>query len=100
MIKQVSCENVARATICTDDGMEWVLEYFLQNKGDDSGLLGLRVDKSTPDGVLVERCETAGLTPCRDTIMKMVDAFAKGTVPPSVLMEMTAEWCSVNGIQA
>jgi len=96
--QQALCDSIAKATIRTDDGEEWVLEYFLQTKGDSSEFFGLRVDKSTPDGVLVERSETAAISKCRDTVMTMINAFSKGSVPPSVLPEMTEEWCTVNGI--
>ena len=88
--------NVAKTTIQTDSGDEWVLEYFLQeHQGEEGGTLyGLRVDKSTPDGVLVEREETPALAESHDAAMAMAQAFAKGAVPPMVLLEMADEWCS------
>jgi hypothetical protein len=76
--------------------MEWVLTYYLQviPSRYEGELYALRVDKLTPDGKLLEREETCPLTDSRREAMAMVNAFASGTVPPSVLTEMADEWIS------
>ncbi|MCL2217692.1 MAG: hypothetical protein FWB91_11835 [Defluviitaleaceae bacterium] len=86
-------EFVAKASILTDCGTEWVLEYFVENH--DGQFYSLRVDKSTPDGVLVEREETPAMTENHEEAMAMAEAFAQGSVPPVVLLEMADEWHSM-----
>lgn len=86
-------ESISKVKIVQDDGTEWLLEYFLQTckrPGEDV-FYGLKVEKSTTDGVLVEREETF-VTESYDEAVAMVTAFAKGTVPPRVLFEMVDEW--------
>ena len=87
-------EHVANETIRYDDGTEWLLGYYLQTFECPGGetLYGLKVDKSTPDGVLVESEETFATTDNKDEALAMVEAFARGTVPPSVLLELVDEW--------
>ena len=87
-------ESVAKTTIQTDSGEKWALEYFLQIWRDGSEFFGLRVEKSTLEGVIVEREETPAITDSRQSAMDIAKAFAAGSVPPSVLLEMVDEWCS------
>ena len=85
---------IASANICQDDGQEWTLEYFLQTfeglGGED--LYSLRVDKKTLKGDLAESEETFTITNSYGDALAMAEAFAAGTVPPSVLLEMADEW--------
>jgi len=88
---------VATATITTGGGDEWLLNYYIQQfvgteELKDIPLYGLRIDKSTPDGVLAEREETLAVTENHALIMEMAQAFAKGQVTPVVLLEMTDDW--------
>ena len=86
-------KRVSSATIRQEDGQEWLLEYYLQTIESPGGtIFGLRVDKSTLDGVLVEREETSATTEYEEQALAMIHAFAKGTVPPSVLLEMVDDW--------
>jgi len=87
-------ELVTKAEIQTENGEIWVLDYFLQTTEGENGeeFYGLRIDKSTPDGELCEREETPALTNSRDNALALLNAFARGTVPPVTLLEMTDEW--------
>ena len=87
-------EIIASNTIQQDDGKEWLLDYYLQTYEclGSGTLYGMRVDKSTPLGVLVDSEETFATTDSRSDALAMIDAFARGTVPPSVLLEMVDEW--------
>ena len=92
---------IAHATICPDNGPDegklLALEYSLRcitgSEGED--LYGLRVDKRYPSGVLIEREETSALTGSLDEATALAEAFATGTVPPCVLLEMVDEWHEV-----
>jgi len=89
---------VATATITTGTGEEWMLNYYLQQfTGTEAGLegvqlYGLRVDKSTPDGVLADRAETPPVTQNHSLAMEMANAFANGQVTPLVLLEIADDW--------
>jgi len=98
VLNQRTEEKVGTATIHPDSGEEWLLEYYLQCYEGLGGetLFSIRVDKSTPDGVLAEREETFALTESREQALEMVKAFHKGTVPPSVLLEMADDWCDTS----
>jgi hypothetical protein len=95
MSRQVhTCEWVAKAHLHTENGESWVLDYYLQASETQEGetIFGLRVDKSTPGGVLEEREETPAVTESRETALEMAKAFAKGSVSPIVLLEMVDDW--------
>lgn len=89
-------EWIASAEIQPADDEKWVLDYFLQSSDVENGekIYGLRIDKSTPSGVLFEREETPALTDSRDIALRMAQAFAAGCVPPVTLLEMADEWCA------
>jgi len=89
-------EWVAKVEYKNESGENWVLDYFLKNVDGEGGenLYGLRIDKSTPEGVLHESEETFAITECRENALIMVKAFAKGSVPPLTLLEMADEWQS------
>ncbi|MCL2360613.1 MAG: DUF6514 family protein [Defluviitaleaceae bacterium] len=94
-----NCNNViaiAQATIQPDGGEQVALGYFLcQHTGPEGEILyGLRVDKRHLEGGLIEREETPPLTGSLADATAMAEAFAKGTVPPCVLLEMVDEWYS------
>jgi hypothetical protein len=85
---------ITEVTIQHENGTQWILVYYLQVLPSqiDGELYALRVDKLTRDGVLLEKAETYALTNSRKEALRMVKAFAKGTVPPSVLLEMADDW--------
>ncbi|MCL2204256.1 MAG: DUF6514 family protein [Defluviitaleaceae bacterium] len=87
-------EQICEVTIRHEDGTEWVLVYYVQviSSRDDGELYALRVDKLATDGKVLEREQTCALTDSRLEAVEMAKAFAKGTVPPSVLVEMADEW--------
>jgi len=89
-------ERVTEVTIRHDNGTQWIFVYYLQTITTDRGehFYALRVDKLSRDGVLLDREETYALTDSRKEALDMVKAFARGTVPPSVLLEMADEWIS------
>ena len=85
---------VAQATIHPEGGELSVLDYSLLCTAGPEGetLYGLRVDKRCPNGTLQEREETDAITGSLDEAMTLAKAFAAGTVPPCVLLEMVDEW--------
>ena len=85
---------IAKATIQPEDGGQLLLDYALRCVTGPEGetLYGLRVDKRFPNGVLVEREETPGLTGSLEEASNLAEIFAAGTVPPCVLLEMVAEY--------
>jgi len=87
-------EHLTRATIVTDKGDKWLLDYYIQTYEGRGGheIYGLKINKSTPDGVLIESEETFATTETYAEVVAMAKAFAKGTVPPVVLLEMVDEW--------
>ncbi|MCL1843135.1 MAG: DUF6514 family protein [Defluviitaleaceae bacterium] len=89
-------EWVANAEIRLESGETWVLNYYIQsvNSGEGITLYGLKIEKSTPEGVLFESEETGSITESYDEALIMAKAFAKGSVPPVVLLEMADEWYS------
>jgi len=88
--------KVAQVSFLADCGTEWILEYFLQEyeSEESNKVFGVRVNKSTPDGVLVETEETPAISDVREEVLAMAKAFAKGTVPPVTLLEIADEWHS------
>ena len=87
-------ERITEVTIQHQDGTQWILVYYLQSMPSqhDGEIYALRVDKLSRDGILLEKAETYALTPSKKEALTMVNAFAKGTVPPCVLLEMADEW--------
>jgi len=85
---------IAQTTIQPDDGEQVGLEYYLCQQVGVEGetLYSLRVDKRHMNGGLIEREETPALTGSLTDATAMAEAFARGTVPPSVLLEMVDEW--------
>jgi len=87
-------ERITEAIVSHDDDKQWIFVYFLQTitTERDEHFYALRVDKLSRDGILLEREETCAFTDCKLEALAMVNAFAVGTVPPCVLLEMTDEW--------
>ena len=85
---------VAKAIIHPDESLPRALEYYIYQKAGLGGrpLYGLRVDKRSLDGELLEREETPSITSSLEEVMALANAFATGTVPPCVLLEMVDEW--------
>ena len=94
-MRMLNEEWLFSAEITTDDNELWVLDYLLQVfEGENGDSFGLRINKSTPSGVLYETEETLAITENRDDILIMAKAFAKGSVPPVTLLELADEWVS------
>ena len=85
---------VATSMIHPEDSLPLVLEYCICQKLGQGAmpLYGLRVDKRNLDGGLLEREETPAITSSLEEVTALANAFAKGTVPPCVLLEMVDEW--------
>ena len=88
---------VTQAEFALDNETTFMLEYSLSCIAGSKGgeVYGLRVDKRCPTGELLERVETPAITDSRVEAMALMEAFAAGTVPPCVLLEMIDEWHSV-----
>jgi len=89
---------VATATMETDNGVTWLLEYYLQTYESSDGveLYGVKVDKLGGDGTLKESSETFAITDEHGKAQEILTFLAKGSVPPCVLVEMVDEWFSNN----
>ena len=87
---------IASTVITPEDSGPLTLEYALRKITGPEGeeLYALRVDKRTNEGALVEREETPAITGSLEDATAIANAFAAGTVPPCVLIEMVDEWCS------
>jgi len=87
-------ERISEATVQNDSGVQWIFVYFLQTITTERNehFYALRVDKLSRDGILLEREETCAFTDSKEDALAMAGAFARGSVPPGVLLEMTDEW--------
>lgn len=85
---------VAQASILPDSGEQLILEYYIRQYtgAEDEILYGLRVDKRSTEGVLIEREETPALTGSLQEATSLAERFAAGTVPPCTLLELVDEW--------
>ena len=85
---------IAKASFQPEGSEVLTLEYTLLSVSGPEGetLYALRVDKRCPNGNLLEREETPGLTGSLEDATVMAKAFADGSVPPSVLLEVAEEW--------
>ena len=88
--------NIASTVIQPENCDALNLVYSLKKLAGPEGedLYALRVDKRTPSGTLIEREETPAITGSLDDATAIASAFAAGTVPPCVLLEMVDEWYS------
>jgi len=86
----------ATAQMVAEDGTSWLLQYFLQTyqSSDMTQMYGVRVEKLSSEGKLLESKETFAITDDRDKALKVIDFLASGDVPPCVLMEMVHDWLS------
>ena len=89
-------ECITQAVIHQDNGEQWNLFYHLHIGTTEDGLevYGLRVDKADVNGLVAESETAHAFTASKDEAMAMAHAFAAGTVPPCVLLEMADEWLS------
>jgi hypothetical protein len=89
-------EWISKAELKAESGESWVLDYYLQkfNGSEGKQCYGLRVEKSSLEGELLEHEETRAITENREAALAMTEAFAKGSVPPVTLLEMADEWLS------
>ncbi|MCL2373523.1 MAG: DUF6514 family protein [Defluviitaleaceae bacterium] len=87
-------QHLQGAVIENDEGQKWLLDYYVQTYEGLGGmeLYGLKINKSTLDGVLIETEETFATSETYEEALAMAEAFARGTVPPVVLLEMVDEW--------
>jgi hypothetical protein len=82
---------VADARIIKDTGEACVLVYYISIMGDDIPLYGLKVEKRSETGQLLETETTPALTASHEEAVRLARFFAKGSVPPCTLLEMTDE---------
>ena len=87
-------ECVTQSAIHQDNGESWNLVYHLHFGTTEDGLeiYGLRIDKVGANGLVTESETTPAFTASKDEALAMARAFAAGTVPPCVLLEMADEW--------
>lgn len=89
-------EWVTDAGFETENGMSWVLRYYIQVVMTEAELpvYGLTVEKYTGDGKLAETESTGAFTGSYEEAAALAARFARGTVTPLVLLEMADEWLS------
>lgn len=87
-------EHIETTTVAYDDGTEWVLDFYLQSFECPGGgdVYGIKVSRSTVDGVLTESDKTFAITESRAEALSMVKSFAKGKVLPISLIEVVDDW--------
>ena len=92
--KESEVINIASTVIQPEDYDALNLVYSLRKLSGPDGeeLFALRVDKRTLSGTLIEREETPAITGSLDDATAIANAFAAGTVPPCVLLELVDEW--------
>jgi hypothetical protein len=82
----------------TDDGCDYELSYYIrvfnsEEDGSTDRFYALRVDKhDKSNGRLIETEDTPPFTDDYDKIRHLAQRFAKGQVPPCILVEMCDEW--------
>ena len=84
---------ITQTKITTDSEKIFLLEYSIRRISNREGgeLYGLRVDKRSQTGMLLEREETPALTESLGEVTALAKAFAAGTVFPDFLLEMVDE---------
>ena len=93
MLTTANITFVSQETICHENRGALTLEYYLRGHTGPDGetQYGMRIDMRNPDGELLERDETTGLSTSIADVAELAKAFAKGTVEPSFLHEMVEE---------
>ena len=82
---------VARNTVHADEDYEIVLEYTILKR---ETYYGLRVDKRSVDGELLDREQQPALTGSLEEMMTLTNAFSAGTVFPCTLNDLLEDWYS------
>ena len=85
-------EIIETTTIEFDNGSTWALEFILQSAEEDISLFGVKINRLTLDGELVESDETFATTEKKEEALAMLKAFAKGKVLPMSLLYMVDDW--------
>jgi len=87
-------EHIETTTVKYDNGTEWVLEFYLQSLKTPEGdnLYGVKINRSTLEGVLAESNETFAATENIDEALTMIRAFSRGKVLPISLPHMVDDW--------
>jgi len=87
-------ERIETTTVTFDNGTEWTLDFYLQSlKGlGGDNFYGIKISRSTLEGVLTESDETFAATENKDEALVMIKAFAKGKVLPISLLEIVDDW--------
>jgi hypothetical protein len=82
--------------IAQEQAAGFILTYYLVPYRRQSGttVYALRVEKSSPEGVLLEHEATPPVMDDIAEALRMAGAFAAGTVPPSTLLEMADDYLS------
>ena len=85
---------VQSATAKTETGTQWQYDYFVQTykSTDDTTFFGIKAEKRSVDGELVEVSDTFAITQDRERVEEIIAFLAKGSVPPCTLVEMVNEW--------
>ena len=94
MLRASRLISVANMTVYPEDGMRFVLEYSLRHTTGPEGenFFALKVDKSHPNGFLIESEDAPLCTGSLDQALLLAERFAAGAVMPCVLQEMVDEW--------
>jgi hypothetical protein len=91
-------EWTAGATIQTESGKRWVLNYFIHiiENNTDMPIYGLRVEKCNENGQLSEAETTPPFTDSYKEAVGLSKKLAQGGVPPCTLLEMVDELSEFN----
>ncbi|MCL1863326.1 MAG: DUF6514 family protein [Defluviitaleaceae bacterium] len=88
-------ELIMRTEIYTDSEEKWQLSYYLTTFKGEKDYYGLAIERATPEGKITETEETPAFSEDIEEATTMAKAFARGTVLPYTLLELTDEWLSI-----
>ena len=81
-------EWAADTRVINETGDAFTLVYYISVTG---GLYGLKVEKRGKNGQLIETETTPAFTASHEEAARLARLFAKNSVPPCTLLEMTDE---------
>ena len=94
LLKMGESEHIATVNAVSEEGITWILQYHILTMQGvaDEVLYGLKIDKCTLIGEIIESESTYAVTEDYKVAKEIATAFANGMVFPITLAEMIDEW--------
>jgi len=94
LVQTSGYEHIATMNAESEEGTTWVLDYYIIKMLGvaDETLYGLKIDKSTSGGEILESDTTYAITEDYGIAQEIAKAFASGMVFPITMAEMVDEW--------